>query len=110
MMIRFLTLALLLALAPSVAMAANCRRKCVGAIASCRAAVPALSTVAKPIFVVRSYVAPVVPQVSVGGVPVSANDGTAQSGAFVFLDTARNELWMTLNQTVSTPVDVHVGH
>ena len=66
--------------------------------------------VVNPIFVIRNYTTPVVPQVSVGGVPVSVNTGAADSGAFVSLDTARNELWVTLDQTVSTVVDVHVAH
>jgi hypothetical protein len=65
--------------------------------------------VVNPMFVIRGYATPVVPQVSVGGVPVSVNTGAADSGAFVSLDTASSELWVTLNQTVSTAVDVHVA-
>ena len=37
------------------------------------------------------------------GVPLTVNDGTANSGAFVSLDAATRELWVTLNQTVSAP-------
>lgn len=66
--------------------------------------------VVNPIFVVRGSATPVVPQVSVAGVPASVNTGAADSGAFVSLDTARSELWVTLNRTVSTAVEVQITH
>jgi hypothetical protein len=66
--------------------------------------------VANPIFVIGGYTAPVVPQVSVGGASVSVNTGATDSGAFVSLDTARSELWVTLNRTVSATVEVQVAH
>ena len=66
--------------------------------------------VAKPIFVIRGYATPAVPDVSVGGVPVAVNTGAADSGAFVSLDTTNSELWVTLNQTIVSAVDVRVSH
>jgi hypothetical protein len=38
------------------------------------------------------------------------NTGAADSGAFVSLNTASNELWVTLKRTVSSVVDVQIAH
>lgn len=61
---------------------------------------PAL-TVVKPIFVLRNYAAETLPFVSVNGVQRSVNTGDANSGAFVSLNTATDELWVTLNEPIS---------
>jgi len=66
--------------------------------------------VKNPIFVIRNYLTAQPPQVIVGGVPLGVNTGAADSGAFVSLNPAGNELWVTINQTVSAAIDVQITH
>lgn len=63
--------------------------------------------VERPIFVVQGYGA-ALPKVSVDGVAVTVNTGDMQSGAFVSLDQASKELWITLNRSVAAPIAVSI--
>jgi hypothetical protein len=64
--------------------------------------------VRNPIFVIQNYTAAQLPKISAGGVSLSANNGAANAGTFVSLNTSTNELWVTLNQTVSAAIDVQI--
>ncbi|MFO0840282.1 MAG: hypothetical protein U1D55_17380 [Phycisphaerae bacterium] len=66
------------------------------------------STMRNPIFVIRNYATQNLPTIRVNGVAVSVNTGAADSGAFVSLDTASNELWVTLNRTVTAAITMEI--
>ena len=69
---------------------------------------PAVGTLVKnPIFVVQNYTARQLPRITVDGNPITVNTG-ADAGAFVSLNPATNELWATLNATISTAIDVQI--
>ena len=71
--------------------------------------VPAAGTAVKnPIFVIRNYATRQVPHILVGGAAVMVNTGTADSGAFVSLNTATQELWVTLNRTLTAATDMQI--
>ncbi|MBE7506558.1 MAG: hypothetical protein HS101_09765 [Planctomycetia bacterium] len=62
-----------------------------------------------PIFVIREYAAGTLPSIMVDGAAVTVNTGAADAGAFVSLNTATQELWVTLNRTVSAATTVSVA-
>jgi len=64
--------------------------------------------VTNPIFVVQGYTTRQVPAVKVGGASVGVNTGAATSGAFASIKTDANELWVTLNQTLSAATQVQI--
>jgi mannan endo-1,4-beta-mannosidase len=61
-----------------------------------------------PVFVIEDYTAPGFPQILVGGNPVTVNAG-AESGAYVSMNAAANELWLTLHETVSLATSVQIS-
>lgn len=63
----------------------------------------------RPIFVIQNYTGSELPGIGVGGVPLTVNDGTVDSEAFVSIDMVRHELWVTLNRTVSAAIEVEVA-
>jgi hypothetical protein len=65
--------------------------------------------VKKPIFVLRGYASGKLPAITVGGAALTVNTGTQTSGAFVSLDDANQELWVTLNATINAATTVHVA-
>jgi hypothetical protein len=65
--------------------------------------------VSGPIFVVQNYTATQLPRITVGGAPLTVNNGAADSGAFISLDAASKELWLTLNQTVIAAIEVQIA-
>ncbi|HEY3245074.1 MAG TPA: hypothetical protein VGM03_17160 [Phycisphaerae bacterium] len=70
---------------------------------------PAAGTsVSKPIFVIQNYTAGRVPAITRGGAALTANTGTASSGAFVSINETANELWLTLNEDVSAPISIQL--
>jgi hypothetical protein len=66
-------------------------------------------TVDRPVFVIQNYTGSQLPGVRIGGAPLRVNDGTADSEAFVSVDMVRDELWVTLNRTVSAAIGVQVA-
>ena len=68
----------------------------------------AARAVKNPIFRIRGYTSTRVPALAVGGNPVSVNSGAADSGAFASLDAGANELWITLNRTVTAATAVTI--
>jgi hypothetical protein len=70
---------------------------------------PAVGTVVNtPIFVVQNYTAQQLPKITVDGNPITVNDG-ADAGAFVSLNLATNELWVTVNAAIHTATRVQIG-
>jgi len=70
---------------------------------------PAIGTfVNNPIFVVQNYTAQQLPTITVDGNPITVNVG-ADAGAFVSLNLATNELWVTLNAPIHTAMRVQIG-
>ena len=65
--------------------------------------------VKNPIFRIQGYTAGAAPIVTVDGSAVAVNAGAASSGAFVSLDGAAGELWVTLNRTVTSAAAIAVG-
>jgi mannan endo-1,4-beta-mannosidase len=65
-------------------------------------------SVKNPIFVIRDYTAQQPPNISVDGNPIVVNSDV-NSGAFVSLNLASNELWVTLNASISTATIVQIG-
>ncbi|WP_199728658.1 cellulase family glycosylhydrolase [Corallococcus sp. CA053C] len=69
---------------------------------------PAIDTVVKnPIFVVQDYTTQELPDITVDGNPLSVNSG-ADAGAFVSLNPATHELWVTLNATIQGPTGIQI--
>ena len=66
-------------------------------------------SVENPIFVIQYYTARTLPKISAGGNPVAVNTGNANSGAFVSINNATNELWVTLNGVYNTPTDIQIS-
>ncbi len=66
-------------------------------------------SVKNPIFVIQNYNNGTIPNIKVAGTPITVNTGDANSGAFVSLNTSNNELWITLNQTLSTATSIQIG-
>jgi hypothetical protein len=70
---------------------------------------PAVGTfVNNPIFVVQNYTAQQLPTIIVDGNPITVNIGV-DAGAFVSLNLATNELWVTLNAPIHTAMRVQIG-
>lgn len=69
----------------------------------------AAAPVDKPIFVVQSYTSAALPRVLIDGAAVSVNDGTVDSGAFVSLDSATDELYVTVNRKISAATQIEIG-
>ena len=70
---------------------------------------PAVGTFVKnPIFVVQNYTVQQLPTIAVDGHPITVNVG-ADAGAFVSLNLATNELWVTLNASIHTAMRVQIG-
>ena len=65
--------------------------------------------VKNPLFVVQNYTARDLPNVSVDGVAITVNAGTKASEAFLSIDTTANELWLTLNRTVTVATDIRLS-
>jgi len=59
--------------------------------------------------VVQNYKARDLPNVSVDGVAITVNAGTKASEAFLSIDTTANELWLTLNRTVTVATDIRLS-
>jgi len=55
----------------------------------------------KPIFVLRGVTVADAPTITVDGEPREVNTGDADSGAFVSYRAGQNELWVTLNESLS---------
>ncbi len=66
------------------------------------------TSVKSPVFVIQDYTAAQVPKITVGGNALTINTGDANSGAFVSINTAANELWVTLNTVLSAATDVQI--
>lgn len=70
---------------------------------------PAAGTVVRnPIFVVQNYTAQQQPAITVDGNPITVNTG-ASAGAFVSVNLATNELWVTLNASVDSATRVEIS-
>jgi hypothetical protein len=67
------------------------------------------TTVKNPIFVLQNYMLNQLPAVSSAGNAVTVNTGAADSGSFVSLNSASNELWVTLNASLSAPTDIQIA-
>lgn len=65
--------------------------------------------VSKPIFVIANWSARTLPKIQIDGVEVAVNADGADRGAFVSLDTAGNELWVTVNRTLSESTRIRVA-
>jgi mannan endo-1,4-beta-mannosidase len=63
--------------------------------------------VRNPIFNVQSFAAGELPSLLVNGTSITINSGEG-SGAFVSLNAASNELWVTLNATVDKAVKIEI--
>jgi hypothetical protein len=61
----------------------------------------------RPIFVVQNYTTRQLPAIAVDGNPITVNTG-ADAGAFVSLNSAANELWVTLNAPVQNAVSIQI--
>jgi len=57
--------------------------------------------------VVQNYTVRQVPKITVNGNPITVNVG-GEAEAFVSLNLATNELWVTLNATISTAIGVSI--
>jgi hypothetical protein len=69
---------------------------------------PAVGTVVNsPIFVVQNYTAQQLPTITVDGTRMTVNDG-ADAGAFVSLNLATNELWVTIHAAIQTATSVRI--
>jgi hypothetical protein len=69
---------------------------------------PAAGTaVTNPIFVVQNYGAAQLPGIALNGAPITVNTG-ADAGAFVSVNPAANEVWVTLNATIDTATGVRI--
>ncbi|MFO0983807.1 MAG: hypothetical protein U1E76_19085 [Planctomycetota bacterium] len=64
--------------------------------------------VANPIFAIQDYTVGHLPRITAGGKDLTVNTDAADCGAFVSLDAAANELWVTVHATVSQPLRVQV--
>jgi hypothetical protein len=70
---------------------------------------PAAGTVVDtPIFVVQNYTAQQLPAITVDGNPLTVNVG-ADAGAFVSLNPATNELWVTLRASVHSAISIQIA-
>lgn len=67
------------------------------------------AAVRNPVFVIENYGVKTRPTIVVNGAAVSVNSGDENSGAFVSLNEATKELWVTLNRTVSAATTVSVA-
>lgn len=63
--------------------------------------------VEQPIFVIQNYTTSALPHIRIGGRPFTVNDG-AGSNAFVSINPAANELWITLNVRLSQSTSVSI--
>jgi hypothetical protein len=61
-----------------------------------------------PIFVVHNYTSGMVPTINIGGAGLTVNTGAPTSGAFVSLDQTSQELWVTLNSTITAATTVQI--
>jgi hypothetical protein len=69
---------------------------------------PAVGTFVKnPIFVVQNYTTNQLPTITVDGNSITVNVG-ADAGAFVSLNLATNELWVTVNAAIHTATRVQI--
>jgi hypothetical protein len=69
---------------------------------------PAVGTVVKnPIFVVQNYTSLQLPTISVDGNPITVNDGAA-AGAFVSLNIASSQLWVTIHSAIGAATRVQI--
>lgn len=70
---------------------------------------PGAGTVVKnPIFVIQNYSIQQLPQIGVNDKTITVNSG-ADAGAFVSLNQAANELWVTLNRHINTAMRIQIG-
>jgi hypothetical protein len=65
--------------------------------------------VRNPMFVIQNWTLAEIPVINVGGAPVTVNDGTNASGAFVSFNQTTNELWITLNTTLNAATAISVS-
>lgn len=65
--------------------------------------------VRSPIFIVQNVTSRKLPTITVNGAPITVNTGNATSGAYVSIDEATNELWVTLNRTVAAPLQLSIA-
>lgn len=61
-----------------------------------------------PIIVVQDYTADRSPEIKVAGAELGVNTGDGSSGAYVSLNAAADELWVTLNITLSAPTVIEI--
>jgi hypothetical protein len=66
------------------------------------------SVVEKPVFIVSNYTSRKLPVVRAGNATLSVNDGAANSGTFVSINAATNELWVTFNGDVIAAADFSI--
>jgi mannan endo-1,4-beta-mannosidase len=64
--------------------------------------------VRNPIFNVQNYTTGTLPALLVNDIPITINSGDNNSQAFVSVNAATNELWVTLNATIETAVNIDV--
>jgi hypothetical protein len=69
----------------------------------------AAKPVQTPIFVISNYTSGLVPVVTMDGVSLAVNAGTAASGAFASLNTDTNELWVTVNQIIAATTAIVIS-
>jgi len=65
--------------------------------------------VEKPIFVLQGVTVADEPKITVDGKPREVNTGDVDSGAFVSYRAGENELWVTLNETVSNKTVISIS-
>lgn len=65
-------------------------------------------SVKNPLFVIRDYTTQQLPNITIDGNPIVVNSDV-NSGAFVSLNLASNELWVTLNKTINASVVLQIN-
>lgn len=66
------------------------------------------SPIDRPIFVIENYTDRQIPTVLVNGAAVTVNTGDNDSGAFVSINEAGNELWVTLNRNITAAAQIEI--
>ena len=61
-----------------------------------------------PVFVIENFTSRSIPAILVNGAAVTVNTGTADAGAFVSINEAGNELWVTVNREITAATTVEI--
>lgn len=66
-------------------------------------------TIKTPVFVIENFTSRSIPTIRVNGAAVTVNTGAADAGAFVSINEAGNELWVTINQSVTAATQIEIA-